>query len=96
MKIASPTLKIKYVPLPSKFDVDGRLAELDVLNDPLLPELKLLLPPFPPTKLRARLPLLLRIRTAADRTPMLELKPEEVGAGGVDGEGLSFIYAIVT
>ena len=79
------------------------LLEHDVPNDPILLLLPLpllllilLLPPFPPTKLSARLPLLAPNNlAAADRTPLPVLKPEG-GAVGVDGAGLSLIIARVT
>ena len=89
IKIASPTLKIKYVPLPSKFEVEAKLVELEAPNDPTLLALRLLLPPLPPTKLSARLPFPPPSnRAAAIRTPLPELKLD-CEAVGVDGEGLS-------
>jgi len=97
MKIASPTLNIRYVPFPSKFGLAIELLVLEAPMEPILlfPPLFLLLP-LPPTKLSARLPLLPPNNlAAADRTPLLALKLED-DAVGVDGAGLSLRCARVT
>ena len=83
--------------MPSKFVLIIEELELEAPNEPiLLLPLRLLLPPLPPTKPRARLPFPAPNNlAAADRTPLLALKLEG-GAGGVDGAGLSLRLAIVT
>lgn len=70
--------------MPSKLeDIPEPLDPMEVPIDPpilLLPETTLL-DPFPPTKLKARLPLPAPSnRAAAERTP-----PPELGVVGVDG-----------
>lgn len=64
--------------------------EVEALYNPaLLAPLTDLLPPFPPTKLRARLPFPVpKNLAAADLTPLLTPKLDDVGV--VAAEGLSF------
>lgn len=75
--MVSPTLKIKYVPFPSKFGLLLELIKVEAPIDPfLLVALAYLLPPFPPTKLSA-LPLPApKILAAADLTPLATPTPE--------------------
>lgn len=81
MKMASPTLKIKYVPPPSKEEVKGPLLNpaalpaLLAVGDLLLP-LSLLVNPFPPPNPKLLLPFPApKRRAAVERTPptVLEL-----------------------
>ena len=97
MKIASPTLKIKYVPFPSKFELVVELLELEAPIEPILEfPPRFLLVPLPPTKLRDRPPLLPPHNlAAADRTPLVALKVEDCPVG-VKGTGLSLRCARVT